>query len=273
MDTAYWDDAYTNSAYIPGGDGYAAKWASDAALFRETMTKRNRAQLDQHYGSGPRERFDLFLPEAQPRGLFVFVHGGYWMLFDKSSWSHLAAGALERGWAVALPSYTLCPEARISEITRQIARAIATISEHVSGPIVLAGHSAGGHLVSRMVCAESSLLDAVRSRIRHVVSISGLHDLRPLMSTSMNKTLRLDEAEAMRESPALLRPMARARVTCWVGSNERPEFLRQAALLANIWTGLGARMAEHQAKGRHHFDVIEEFTDSGSPLIDTLLDV
>src|SRR5690242_9227600 len=98
MDTAYWDDAYTNSAYIPGGDRYAEKWASDAALFRESMTKRKRAQLDQPYGSRPRERFDLFLPEAQPRGLSVFVHGGYWMLFDKSSWSHLATGALDRGW-------------------------------------------------------------------------------------------------------------------------------------------------------------------------------
>ena len=272
MDTAYWDDAYTNSAYIPGGDGYADKWANQAASFREAMTARGRAQLDQPYGSRPRERFDLFLPEAQARGLFVFVHGGYWMLFDKSSWSHLAAGALERGWAVALPSYTLCPEARISEITRQVARAIATISDRVPGPVVLAGHSAGGHLVSRMGCAESSLPDAARSRIRHIVSISGLHDLRPLMSTSMNKTLRLDEAEATRESPALLRPMAGARVTCWVGSNERPEFLRQNALLANIWTGLGAGMSERQAQGRHHFDVIEELTDSGSPLTSTLLD-
>src|SRR3546814_5563195 len=50
-----------------------------------------------------------------PAGLAVFVHGGYWMAFDKSSWSHLAAGAVARGWAVALPSYTLCPEARISD--------------------------------------------------------------------------------------------------------------------------------------------------------------
>jgi acetyl esterase/lipase len=272
MDTAYWDDAYTNSAYIPGGSGYADKWASEAAQFREAMTKRKRALLDQPYGSRSRERFDLFLPEAQPRGLFVFVHGGYWMQFDKSSWSHLASGALDRGWAVALPSYTLCPEVRVSEITRQIAQAIATISDRVAGPVMLAGHSAGGHLVSRMGCAESPLPDAVRPRIRHIVSISGLHDLRPLMRTSMNQTLRLDEAEAMRESPALLRPMTGARVTCWVGSAERPEFLRQNALLANIWTGLGARMAEHQAKGRHHFDVIEELTDSGSPLTSTLLD-
>jgi arylformamidase len=88
----------------------------------------------------------------------------------------------------------------------------------------------------------------------------------------MNKTLRMDEAEAVRESPALLRPMPDARVTCWVGSKERPEFLRQNALLANIWTGIGARMNERQAEGCHHFDVIEELAFSGSPLVATLLD-
>ncbi|WP_119302790.1 alpha/beta hydrolase [Dongia deserti] len=272
MDTAYWDDAYSNGAYIPGGDRYPAKWTNQASEFRQSMTRQGRAQLDEPYGAKPRARFDLLLPQDQAKGLFVFVHGGYWMAFDKSSWSHLAASALDRGWAVALPSYPLCPDARISEITAEVAQAITTISERVAGPIVLAGHSAGGHLVTRMACAGAPLSNAVRERLQHIVSISGLHDLRPLLNTSMNRTLCMDEAEASRESPALLRPRAGVRVTCWVGSRERPEFLRQNALLANIWTGLGARMTEHQAEGRHHFDVIEDLADPGSALVATLLD-
>lgn len=266
------DDAYSNGAYIPGGDHYPAQWANEAARFRESLARQGRAQLDQPYGGGPRERFDLFLPAAEVAGAFIFVHGGYWKAFDKSSWSHLAAGALACAWAVAMPSYALCPELRIAEITRQVARAIAGIAAQVAGPIVLAGHSAGGHLVSRMVCVDSALPADVHERVRHVVSISGLHDLRPLLNTSMNQILRLDETEATRESPALLRPRAGARVTCWVGGRERPEFLRQNALLANIWTGLGARMAERQADGRHHFDVIEDLADPGSALVATLLD-
>jgi arylformamidase len=272
MDTAFWDDAYSNGAYIPGGDGYPAKWAREAARFRDAMTGEGSAQLDQHYGSKPRERFDLFLPREHAKGLFIFVHGGYWMAFDKASWSHLAAGALDHGWAVAMPSYTLCPEARISDITTEAARAVSVIAERTTGPIVLAGHSAGGHLVSRMACVDSPLSDAMRARIRHIVSISGLHDLRPLLMTSMNKTLRIDAAEAARESPALLLPTTAARVTCWVGAKERPEFLRQNALLANIWTGLGARMAEHCADGRHHFDIIEDLADPRSALVGALLD-
>lgn len=274
-----WDDAYTNGAYIADGAAYPEKWAKLAQSFRAEMAAAGRAELDLRYGPEARATLDLFhpagaaagMPAGTPRGLAIFVHGGYWMAFDKSSWSHLAAGALARGWAVCLPSYTLAPEARISEITRQVANAISFASARVAGPLRLAGHSAGGHLVTRMVCADSPVPDEVRGRIAHVVSISGVHDLRPLLRTKMNATLRMDEAEAAAESPALLRPMVNCSVTCWVGSDERPEFLRQNDLLANIWAGVGAEMRCVHAEGRHHFDVIEDLADPASKLTEVFV--
>ena len=107
-----WDRAYQNGAFIPGSEALPALWTAKAAAFRDSMGAR--ALLDQPYGPLPRNRFDLFLPEATPKGLVVFVHGGYWMAFGRESWSHLAAGALARGWAVAMPAYTLAPDARIA---------------------------------------------------------------------------------------------------------------------------------------------------------------
>lgn len=266
-----WDDAYTNGAYIEGGASYPAKWEAEAQAFRAEMSTAGRAELDLRYGPAARETLDLFQPAGTAKGLAIFVHGGYWMAFDKSSWSHLAAGALQRGWAVCLPSYTLAPAARIGEITRRVASAVRFAAGRVEGPLRLAGHSAGGHLVTRMVCADSPLPDEVRSRIGHVVSISGLHDLRPLLRTQMNATLRLDETEAIAESPALHRPMENCSVTCWVGSKERPEFLRQNDLLANVWTGLGADMRCVHAEGRHHFDIIENLADPASKLTEAFV--
>ena len=87
----------------------------------------------------------------------------------------------------------------------------------------------------------------------------------------MNTELRIDEAEALVESPALLEPMPNARVTCWVGSAERPEFVRQNTLLANIWTGLGATTCVIEEPGRHHFDVIDGLADACHQLTRTLL--
>jgi arylformamidase len=259
-----WDDAYANRAHIPGADAIIAGWAPAAETFRQSLG--TRAQLDLPYGPAARNRLDLFLPVDEPRGLAIFVHGGYWMAFDRSAWSHLAAGALAAGWAVALPSYTLAPEARLAAITREVATAIAHAASLVPGPIRLAGHSAGGHLVTRMACADSPIGPAARARLAHVLSISGLHDLRPLRATQMNATLRIDEAEARAESPALLDPTPGTRLTAWVGAAERPEFLRQTDLLATAWTLPDVATRAHHDPGRHHFDVIAGLADRLHPL-------
>ena len=266
-----WDDAYANGANIPHGDRWPDAWVEPARIYRETLAGAGRAKLDLPYGERPRNRFDLFLPEGKPLGLVVFIHGGFWMRLDKSFWSHLARGAVDSGHAVAMPSYTLCPEARISDITAEIGHAVAAAAGMVDGPVRLTGHSAGGHLSSRMICATSPLPAAVRGRIANTVSISGVHDLRPMLATKMNETLKLTEAEAEAESPALLRPMEGARQTCWAGAGERAEFVRQNALLANIWTGLGAETATFAEPDRHHFNVIDGLAEPGHPLTRTLL--
>ena len=266
-----WDDAYSNGPHIPGGAEFPAKWRAEAEAFRATLRPTGRLREDIAYGPGPRARYDLFLPEAAPKGLVVFVHGGYWMRFDKSFWSPLAAGTLAHGFAVAMPSYDLCPDVRIAAITRQVAAAIGAAAAEIPGPVHLAGHSAGGHLVTRMLDATSPLAPALWPRIRKAISISGLHDLRPLMRTAMNATLRLDSAEARSESPALLEPRPGVDLTCWVGADERPEFVRQNALLANVWTGFGVAIDRVEEPGRQHFDVIDGLADPGHPLVKSLL--
>ncbi len=259
-----WDDAYSNSAHISGGDGFPARWSEAAAAFRATAS----ARLDQRYGAEEREVYDLFLPDGASRGTVIFVHGGYWLAFDKSYWSHLAAGPLAHGWAVAMPSYTLAPQARIGDIVRQLGRAVTTIAADAPGQLRLTGHSAGGHLATRMSCVGSPFAGPIAKTL----SISGLHDLRPLLKTSMNAKLRLDDAEAAAESPALLTPCGGTLITAWAGGGERPEFIRQTELLANIWTGLGAQTKQVIVPGRHHFDVIDDLADPGSAMIAELLD-
>lgn len=266
-----WDDAYNNGAHIKAADTYPPRWAQLAEDFRARKMSEDRALLDLMYGDSPREKLDIFLPAGEPLGLMVFVHGGYWLKLDKSSWSHLAQGGLDRGWAVMLPSYTLCPEVRISGITAQVAAAINFAAEKIAGPLRLTGHSAGGHLVSRMCCAPSPLSEPTRTRLDRVVSISGLHDLRPLLKTTMNEGLKLDLTEAESESAALLEPIPGVAVHCWVGADERPELRRQNDLLANIWTGFGIETTSFHEPNKHHFDVIDGLTDANSGLTERLL--
>lgn len=253
-------EAYTNAAFIPGGADYPARWRAEAAAFRAAHAPERIA-----FGPGPRNWAELYRPEGFVQGLLVFVHGGYWLAFDPQVFSHLAAGALAAGWAVALPAYTLAPQARIGAITQEVGQAIAALADRVAGPIRLAGHSAGGHLVARMVCANAPLPASVAARIAKVVPISPLSDLAPLMRTEMNARLGIDAAEAEAESPLNLPPRRGAKIHIWVGGAERPAFLDQAHWLAATWGCPVTVDAD-----RHHFDVIEGLTRP-SPLLSCVL--
>ncbi|MEM9836220.1 MAG: alpha/beta hydrolase [Bacteroidota bacterium] len=265
-----WNDAFDNSGYIPDAQGYVERWAANAADFRTNWASEGSVETDIPYARGPRRAFDLFQPAGPSAGLMVFVHGGYWRRFDKSDWSHLAEGALRRGWSVAMPSYPLAPDARISEMTKAMAQVLHHLCDLVEGPLRLAGHSAGGHLVSRMMCA--GVLDATAaSRIEKITSISGLHALEPLLLTDMNDTLRLTEDEARTESPANLPPLTHIPLTAWVGAQERPEFIRQTRLIEEVWSRAGAQVDAVYDPGHHHFSVIEAMQTADSPLMKAIL--
>ncbi len=259
------DDAYANAAYIDGADDFLPRWQKAAAAFRKRLGFR--AQKGISYGPTDREVYDFFEPEGVSRGTVVFVHGGYWKAFAPSDWSHLAAGALSRGYAVAMIGYDLCPDVRISQITGQVARALIDIAKRTQGMIALAGHSAGGQLVARMT-DPLVLPGDVRDRIENIVAISPVADLLPLLQTTMNDILRLDEAEATAESPTNMTPPHGVNVTIWVGADERPAFLEQAEQFSRVW---GARQTI--VEGRHHFDIIDFLEDPESDMVKALLGI
>ncbi len=254
------DQAYQNGAYIPGAEAYPPRWTAAAQAFRESLGPR--AVLDLAYGPEPRQRFDLFYPQGQPKGLLVFIHGGYWLAFGRETWSHLAAGALGHGWACAMPSYTLAPQACIAHMTNEVAQAIHAASALVAGAVVVTGHSAGGHLAARMGCADQAL-----PQVRRVVPISPLAELEPLRQTAMNADLQLDTNEVARESPARLTLRSDCRAHVWVGGNERPAFLWQARTLSEAWA-----CDWTVAPNLHHFNVIDDLADPNSPLMTACLD-
>ncbi len=260
------DDAYANGAYIEGAADFPGRWEDTAEAWRIHENTAGRARLNLSYGEAPRQQFDLFLPDSKPLGTLIFVHGGYWRAFDNKNWSHLAKGAQDNGWAVAMPSYTLAPEATIAGITEEIRQAVHHIAGMTHGPIALTGHSAGGHLVARMLCQDVGLADAVADRLVKVVPISPLTDLRPLVETTMNDDFAMDEALAWAESPLREENPRSVPITCWVGGSERPAFIDQATWLAEAWKG-GLTIVPDL----HHFNVIDALEDGESALVKEIL--
>jgi len=260
------DDAYENRIHIPDADRHLAAWPKDAATFRRPFAGTD---LNLAYGSSKRTHYDLFTPKGGIEaacGLAAFVHGGYWVALSKNDFSHMAAGLLARGWAVAILGYTLAPQARITQITREISTAVEHLGKTGTGPLRLIGHSAGGHLVSRMMCDDITFGPVTTQRLDRVLSVSGLHDLRPLQRLAKNELWQLDDNESHAESPLLRTPRPGIDLVCLAGADERPEFIRQNAILPLAWQGLGANCHSQLLAGHNHFTIIETMTQPDSRL-------
>lgn len=119
-----------------------------------------RRIADVAYGADPRQRFDVYLPEAPPAvraPLIVMVHGGAWMIGNKATpqvVENKAARWVTRGAILVSVGYRLVPQVGPLEQADDVAHALATVQQLAPSwggdpaRVVLMGHSAGAHLAA-----------------------------------------------------------------------------------------------------------------------------
>jgi arylformamidase len=267
---------YNNRAAVPDHARWLAHYPRASAEARAALAPK----LDLRYGPGPKETLDLFLPPGRARGTFVFLHGGYWRAFDKSDFSFVATPFVAQGLAVAVVNYDLCPDVSIAAIVDECRRALGWIVREGAaqgahpGRVVVGGHSAGGHLTAMLFATDWSAHGFAEHPVAGGVSLSGVHDLAPMVQfASYNTDLKLDDAEAARQSPVLLAPRTRAPLVLAAGADETSEFVRQTRILWDAWpqnrpAGATGPML---IAGRNHFNVVVDFADASSDLTQAAL--
>lgn len=270
---AWLEAQFNNRARVADHADILRRWADASALSRE----RSRVALDIPYGAGPRERLDVFRPtSASPGGapVLVFIHGGWWRSLGKQDYSFVAPSFATAGAVVVLPGYDLCPAASIETIVLQMTQALAWtwrhIADHGGDPrrIVVAGHSAGGHLATMLLCCDWTRVapDLPSDLVTQVCSVSGVYDLAPVARTPFLKAdLRLAPADVERLSPAGFPAPRGRRLMAFVGALESDEFRRQNRLMQQRW-GRDVVPVCEEVPDTHHFDVMHAFADPDAPL-------
>lgn len=283
-DPAWLTTQYNNRARVPEAPAILARWAEDSAQARAAMA----GALDVPYGEHPSERLDIFAPadleastalgtsgtagpQRRARPVLIFIHGGYWRSLDKSDHSFVAADFVRAGAIVVIPNYALCPAVRIDDIALQMAHATAWTWRHIHrwggdpGRLVVAGHSAGGHLAAMLLACHWRSLDPSLppSLLSSALSLSGLFEIEPLRLTPfLQQDLRLTGASARRVSPAYFPAPANGTLHALVGGLESEEFLRQNTLIRERWGPQVVPVCE-TVPGMHHFSVLDSLARSG----------
>jgi len=253
---------YNNRARVPENPALMAGWARDAAAYRQ-----ERAPRVLGYGAGSRNTIDFFAGDGLGP-IVVFIHGGYWQALDGSSFSHCARGLNTHGVDVAVPSYDLCPQVSVGTIIQQM-RAAARELARLGRPLVISGHSAGGHLAACLLATDWRALDASLpgDLVIAAYAISGLFDLVPLVGTSINKALRLDAANAKAASPLFWMPPGHGSLDAVVGGEESAEYFRQSRTMTEAWTKAGLPTRFGTIAGANHFTAIAPLADPASAMV------
>ena len=267
MTTIDLEAEYNNRARVPEHPQIIEGWARDAQAYRAQMTPATYAVVP--YGESPRQTLELFSPATANHGPAVlFIHGGYWQGLAPSFFSHMARGLNGRGTRVAVAGYDLCPDVGLGEITEQLIRATERLFRLTNQPVVVAGHSAGGHLAACLAATDWEEINSAYPA--HVVpcalAISGLFELEPLVPTSINAKLGLDIAAARALSPRLWMPPQNITFDAWVGSKESREYHRQSEGIAAVWGAAGNTTRCVPVTGENHFSIIAGLAETDSPM-------
>ncbi len=251
----WFEREYFPSLSVANAGDIFASWKQRAQATRAKFKFR----ADLQYGPHVRETLD-FYPAGQALGCIVFIHGGYWVEFSKIETSWVADGFIDQHLSVALVNYPLCPEVSISAIRGSCARAFAYLYKNVLSAseranLVVAGHSAGGHLAAAHLVEDWTKFGLPQNPLAGVMPISGVFDVAPLAQTSLNEDLKITRASAEAVDLLIDHPRNEAKLVVALGQRESSEFHRQSAALAKTWSALAPELVD--VSGANHFTILE----------------
>lgn len=262
VEQAFLDRSYNNGLAVPAWSEVFAAMTAESALLRD----RYRDTMDLPYGGGERQKIDVF-PGARPDApCLVFFHGGYWQRNSRDMFAVLGQGVAAHGWSFAIPGYTLAPQASLGQIVEEVGIAMDYLAERrrslgFSGPLIVSGWSAGGHLAAMALSHPAAVAG---------LAISGIFELAPLADTYLNGNMRFSHDEVARLSPAR-RPVVPKPLDVAYGSLELPALVAQSEgffAYRSQSGGLGQRL---RVEGADHFSVLDALRSEQGVLTRALL--
>jgi arylformamidase len=274
---SWYDRMYNNRERVPEHPAFLERWARES----EKARAEGPCELDLAYGSEAAETLDVFKAPQADAAILVFIHGGYWRSLDKRDHSFIAPAFTRHGACVVLPNYALCPAVTIPQITMQVVRALAWTwhnAARIGGDrrrIVVVGHSAGGQLAAMMLSCLWQQAEArlPRDLVHSALSISGLHDLDPLMHAPfLQPAIQLTSAQVAQASPARLPAPRHGTLYAVAGGEESEEYHRQARLIQDAWGTRRVPVSE-LLPGLNHFSIVDALVEPSHRLHQLALDL
>jgi len=260
------DDAYDQGMHAPNMARVLQRYASTSAAARGRIGE----PLQRAYGPTAVETLDIYRTAAPQAPFFVFLHGGAWKAGVARNYAFTAETMVRAGAHAVIPDFLPVQDAGgdLNAMVDQVRRAVHWVYLHGAelggdpGRIYIAGHSSGAHLAGMCLVADWAALGVPADCIRGGLCSSGIYDLKPIRLSARNAYIRLDDATE--EALSVQRHAARVRAPLLVshGTEESPEFARQARDFAAAVRAAGGSASLVAGEHYNHFEILETL---GSP--------
>jgi acetyl esterase/lipase len=249
-------------------------------------------RFDQRYVDGsdnPRHTLDLYLPrEVDGFPVVVFVHGGFWIHQDKDYFQpivglyrNVGIALARRGIGSAVIDYRLVPEVTFDDQFDDVAQAIRWVHAHVAehrgdaDALVLAGHSAGGHITALAAFDDARLAASgvELAAIHGYAPLSPILDLEQMAASSAEHAAIAEEvfgAALAEYSPRTHFKPTVSPVLLLMGEHDESFLVEQIPPAVAELEALAAPVTFHQLPGKTHDDLVLDF-DSDDDLVTPLL--
>lgn len=245
-------------------------FAQRAAALSAATRQRRSGRLDVSYAGGELATLDVFPAPGVRPPLHVFLHGGYWRGRDKSDYSYVADALVPLGITTVVMNYNLCPKAELPQIVEQVREGLRWIHAHAADlggdpdSFTASGHSAGAHLIAAALKPTGAT--ALAGLPQAAVLVSGIYELEPVLSISVNSEIRLRPEQVDPLSPMRHPPRADVPLTVVVGGGETAGFVAQSRDFAHACAAVGTSVAYVELPGHDHYSIMGLLESPGATI-------
>jgi arylformamidase len=258
------DAAYNQAAYAPNMDALNLRRRQLSAEARRYLPTALRLA----YGPTEIEQMDVFQVTRDNAPIVVFLHGGAWRAQTATNYSFLAEPFLAHGAHFVAPDFIPVTDAAgdLFAMVDQVRRAVAWVHQNAASfggdasRIYLGGHSSGSHLGSCVLMTDWQRDFGLPADVVKAAALcSGMYDLYPVSLSARSGYVAF--TERMIEELSAIRHLDRITAPTIVahGTNETPEFQRQARDFAAAAQQAGCPVELLIGEGYNHFEIMETF--------------
>lgn len=211
-----WTPRLTPESLLPAHEKLVT---TSSQNLQNTLQQNNRFETINTGNGLYKSKVDVCKPsdDTDQKTALVYIHGGWWQWFSKDHFTFVAKPFIDNGITVYIPSYKMAQDwenepnpiqAIFQQVKVFIAQLLKDTEKNQINKIFISGHSAGGHLASMMALVdwekEFALSENQIERLKGIISLSGLYDLRPLVNSFVNDAIKITEKQAEEVSPYYL---------------------------------------------------------------------